>query len=215
MAIDDELRTFVKEGLTRGVARSELENVLLRAGWTGEQVRAALDGYADVPFAIPVPRPKPYVSAREAFMYLVLFSTLYVSAFNLGRLIFQLINHALPDPAAPDFVVQVVRRALRSSIASLVVGYPVFLYVSNLVSRNLRADPNKRLSKIRRWLTYLTLFLAAGVIIGDLIALLNNLLGGELTTRFVLKAVTAGSIAGLIFGYYLWDLRLDEGEMST
>ncbi len=210
MAVDDELRAFVRDALTRGVSRPEIEDVLRRAGWTAEQIRAGLNAYADLPFATPVPRPKPYLSAQEAFLYLVLFSTLYVSSFSLGHLIFQLINHALPDPAAPDFAVLAVRRGLRSSISSLIVAFPVFLFVSNLITRSLRIDPNKRLSKIRRWLTYLTLFIAGGVIVGDLISLLFNLLGGELTVRFVLKTITVGAIAALIFGYYLWDIRLDE-----
>jgi hypothetical protein len=63
---------------------------------------------------------------------------------------------------------------------------------------------------VRRWLTYLTLFVAAVVLIVDLITLVDNVLGGEVTVRFVLKVLVAGLIAGTIFGYYLWDLRRDE-----
>src|SRR6266699_6440 len=33
----------------------------------------------------PVPRPRPHLDARDAFLYVVLFGTLYVSAFNLGN----------------------------------------------------------------------------------------------------------------------------------
>jgi uncharacterized membrane protein YpjA len=36
------------------------------------------------------------------------------------------------------------------------------------------------------------------------------LLGGELTTRFILKVLVAAVIAGTVFGYYLRDLRRDE-----
>lgn len=49
--------------------RSEMQDVLLKAGWPGEQVRRALDAFADVAFPIPVPRPVAAVSARDAFMY--------------------------------------------------------------------------------------------------------------------------------------------------
>ena len=76
-------------------------------------------------------------------------------------------------------------------------------------------DPIKRASKIRRWLTYMTLFITAGFIIGDLIALVNNLLGGGLTWRFVLKVLTVAIIAGAVFGYYTWDLRHEEMEAET
>ena len=73
-------------------------------------------------------------------------------------------------------------------------------------------SPAKRLSAVRRWLTYVTLFLAATVLIGDLITLVYNLLGGELSLRFVLKVLVVGTIAGAIFGYYLRDLRREEKE---
>ena len=68
------------------------------------------------------------------------------------------------------------------------------------------------MSAVRRWLTYLTLFVAAAVLVGDMIALVYNLLGGELTLRFVLKVLVAAVIAGTIFGYYLMDLRREEKE---
>ena len=61
---------------------------------------------------------------------------------------------------------------------------------------------------------YLTLFVAASVLIGDLIVLVHSALSGELTARFVLKVITAGLIAGLIFGHYLRDLRAGEREAS-
>ncbi|MFQ5737885.1 MAG: DUF5671 domain-containing protein [Acidobacteriota bacterium] len=212
MAIAEELQGFVEDGLARGLSRAEIENVLLQAGWPREHVRGALAGFAEIEFPIPVPRPRPYLSAREAFMYLLLFSTLYISAFSLGNLVFQFINQAFPDPAAPPIVAEAVRDAIRFSISSLIVAFPVFLFVSRLTGREIGLDPKKRASKIRRWLTYLTLFIAAGVLIGDFTGLVYNLLGGELAARIVLKVVTIALIAGTIFGYYLWDLRLEEKE---
>ena len=213
MNINDELTAFVKDGLARGLPRSEIEGVLLRAGWPADQVKAALTGFAELDFPIPVPRPRPYLSAREAFMYLVLFSTLYVSAFNLGRLLFQFINQAFPDPTGRVFPPEYFRQAVRWSVSALIVAFPVFMYVSWLTSRAIRLDPSKHASKVRRWLTYLTLFLAASVLIGDFTSLVYNLLGGELTARFVLKVLTVGAIAGAVFGYYLWDLRFEEKEV--
>jgi hypothetical protein len=47
----------------------------------------------------------------------------------------------------------------------------------------------------------------AGIMLGDLIAVVSNVLGGELAVRFLLKAGTIFAIAGSIFGYYLHDLK--------
>ena len=209
MAIDEELSSFVHEALTRGVGRDEIERALLGAGWSSNDVRSALASYAEVDFPVPVPRPRPHVEAREAFLYLVLFTTLYISAYNLGALLFQFIERAFPDPAStPGWQSSV--DVIRWAVASLIIAFPVYLLVSRIVGRSIARDPSKRGSSVRKWLTYLTLFVASGVIIGDLIALVYNLLGGELTVRFILKVLVVGAISGTVFGYYLLDLRRDE-----
>jgi hypothetical protein len=56
----------------------------------------------------------------------------------------------------------------------------------------------------------MTLFIAAGILIGDLISLLYSFLGGELTLRFILKSLVVGTIAGTLFMYYLGGLRQEE-----
>ncbi len=204
-----DLELFVRESLLRGTARAEIERAMLDAGWTADQAKSAMGAFADVTFAVPVPKPRPYLSAKEAFLYLVLFTTLYLSAFHFGSLLFDFINGAFPDI---DQRIRDQGDSMRWSVASLVIAFPVFLYMSRLVGRTLAKDPVKRLSPIRRWLTYITLFIAAGCLIGDLIALVNQLLGGELAVRFLLKVLVVGAIAGTVFGYYLRDLRREEVE---
>jgi hypothetical protein len=216
MAISEDLVGFVKDALARGLPRAQILEVLHKAGWTSEQTRGALAAFAEIEFPIPVPRARPYLSAREAFMYLVLFGTLYVSAYYLGSLVFDFINRAYPDPAQTfENYEEYVRQSMRWSVSALIVAFPVFLYTSWLTGRAILQDPTKRASKVRRWLTYWTLLVAAGALLGDVTTLVYNLLGGELTVRFVLKIVTVGLISGTAFTYYLRDLRLDEAESKA
>jgi len=211
MAINEELTRFLREGLDRGLPREQIEEVLLDSGWSSHQVRGALGAFADVDFPIPVPRPKPYVSAREAFVYLVLFSTMYASAFSLGTLVFQFIDRAFPDAAVdPALALRMSRQTIRWSVSWLLVTFPVFALVAWTTDRAVQGDPSRRLSKVGRWLTYATLFVGASILIGVATTTVYNLLGGELTTRFVLKVVTIGSITGSVFGYFLRDVRREE-----
>ena len=207
-----DLERFVRESLARGLPRESIEAALASAGWPAEQTRVALDAYAAVDFPVPVPRPRPYLSAREAFLYLVLFSTLYVAAWHLGSLVFDLLNLAFPDPADRDYRRERIDESIRWSTASVLIAFPVFVYMARYLSLELARSPVKRLSAVRRWLTYLTLFFASSVLIGDMITLLYNALGGETTVRFVLKVLVAAAIAGSIFLFYLRDLRHEERE---
>lgn len=207
----EELGLFAKEALSRGIEKTAITQAMIEAGWTPEQARVALSAYSDVTFPIPVPRPRPQLSAREAFLYLVLFTTLYMSAYHLGSLLFDLVNRSFPDPAVTRDS-RWVEESMRWSVAYLVITFPAFGFVAHYIGKDVARHPIKRLSPIRRWLTYLTLFIASGALIGDLATLVYSILAGELTTRIVLKVLVVIVIAGTAFGYYLMDLRKEERE---
>jgi hypothetical protein len=84
--------------------------------------------------------------------------------------------------------------------------------VARYIGQQIQRNPFKRLSPARRWLTYLTLFIASGTLLGDTTTLIFNLLGGDLTIRFTLKVLVVAAIAGSAFTYYLLDLRKEESE---
>jgi hypothetical protein len=202
----EDLTSFVREALARNLPRERIEAALLSAGWPRERVARALGAFAAVDFPLPVPKPQPYLSAREAFLYLLLFTTLFLSAFHLGSALFELIERAFPDPAGPTFSA----RSLRWSLAYVIVAFPVYALLTVRQERELRRDPIKRASRIRKWLTYLTLFVAAGFVIGDLVAVVGHVLEGELTVRFLAKVLVVGVLSGTAFAYYLRDLREED-----
>lgn len=215
MATNDDLQDFVREALNHGVGRKEIRAALLGAGWADAQVEVALATYAEVDFPIAVPRPRPSLSAREAFEYLVLFGTLYVSAFSLGQLWFQFIDLAFPDPLWAQGRFQATLDVMRWSIAALVISSPLFLLAARANSRRLDAEPVLRASPVRAWLTYLTLAITASVLVGDGTSLVYNQLAGDITTRFLLKVAAIGLIAGTAFVYYLSALRRDERGLAA
>jgi hypothetical protein len=206
-----ELEAFVKESLRAKVSRSDIEKAAVTAGWPADQARNALGAYADISFPVPVPKPRPSMSAREAFLYLVMFGTLYTSAFHLGDLLFEFVNRAFPDPVEQSYRSD-FWDSMRWSVSSLIIAFPAFLFTARYIGRELFRNPVKRLSPVRRWLTYITLFIALSILIGDMTALVYNVLGGEVTARFFLKVAVVAVIAGTIFWYYLSDLRREEKD---
>jgi len=213
-----EVLEFTRRALDKGVSRERVASALKQAGWSDPDIRAAAGAFADIDFPIPVPRPRPHLSAQEVFIYLLFFTTLSMCAFNLGALIFQLIDLRFPDAArgAPlfggiggdrrSFIVQ----AMRGNISALIVAFPVFLFLFRTINVAMKRDPTKRQSGPRKWLTYLALFVTASTLIGDVSSLIYNLLGGELATPFLLKSATVALISGGVFGYFFVDVRKDD-----
>ena len=103
---------------------------------------------------------------------------------------------------------------MRVATAALIVAFPLFISVSYYTNRSLVLNPVQRTSSVRRWLTYITLFIAACVITGDVIVLIYTLLSGGLSIQFLLKIVVVGVIAGAIFGYYAWVTRTDDKALA-
>jgi len=212
-AMDANLERFVRDSLAARVPRERIHAELVRGGWPADEIEAALGAWLDSELPVPVPRRRMAVSAREAFVYLVLFATLYVVAYNVGAILFAAIERWMPDLARGRNW-DPWRGAVRWGAASLLIAFPVFLYASRIIARSLAREPEKRNSGVRRWLTYLTLFIAALVLIGDLVVVVSSMLSGELAVRFLLKAAVVFGIAGVVFGHYLGGLRRDEDEPS-
>lgn len=152
----------------------------------------------------------PKSSPRDVFLHLLAIVTLYIAAVGFGTLLFEYINYAFPDPL--DYY-SYASGAIRWAIASLIIVFPVYVWISWFLARDQLTHPEQRELKIRKWLLYFTLFLAAIVIIIDLVTVIYNFLGGDLTMRFLLKVVAVLFIAVSIFGYYLWNLR-EQGMAS-
>ena len=209
---DAKLVTFIEAAMLAGASRAELEQALVEAEWSREQIADGLRSIADVDFVIPVPTPKPQLLARDAFLYLIMFGALYVSGFHFGALLFQFINLAYPDQLGQSEMITL--DFMRVATAALIVAFPLFISVSYYTNRSLVLNPVQRTSSVRRWLTYITLFVAACVITGDVIVLIYTLLSGGLSIQFLLKIVVVGLIAGAIFGYYAWAIRADDKALA-
>jgi hypothetical protein len=151
---------------------------------------------------------------RDLFLHLLAIVTLYWSAVSFVTLLWQYIDYFFPD-ALNYFYYAGFTGAIRFAVSSLIIVFPVFILISWYLNKIYRKEAEVRESKIRKWLIYLTLFITSLFIIGDLIAIINTFLGGEITIRFILKALSILLVAGVIFGYYLDDVRRDTPTKSA
>lgn len=147
---------------------------------------------------------KVKTTAKDFFLHLFTMVLLYVSFGSLLSLLFDYINYAFPDALS---YADPYSGSMRFSIAILIILFPVFLFATWYLNKDLRSNPEKQDMGIRKWLLYLTLFAATGIVIGDLVTLVNTFLNGEITTRFTLKVLTILMMSGLVLWYYILDIK--------
>lgn len=205
MKPNETLGDFVARALAAGRGRDEIAAALREAGWQASDIRRALAQWGDPALGLPVPRPAAHVSARDAFFYGLMFTMLATLVWHIDALGFDLIDRAfgIEDDFGYDWRAQ----SIRWSIAVLVVVVPLFLWLNRVEAARLRDDPAQTRSAIRKWFAFVTLYLAALGMVGDLIATIYALLNGDLTVQFIAKAALVLLTAGLVFLYYRGELR--------
>ncbi len=202
------LQSFITHARDKGMDHSTIRMILLSAGWKEKDVAQALSAQS---LEMPVPVPPDIGGARDAFFHLLTFACLYTCVISLFMLFFTYIDNALPDAAVDSYFTDDFS-GVRWSLAALIVSYPLFFFLSRKMLQEMRTHPEKAWSGVRRWLTYLTLFIAALVMLGDGITLLYNLLQGELSLRFILKVLVVLLLSGCTFTYYFLALRTDSPQ---
>ena len=150
---------------------------------------------------------------RDFFLHLLSIVMLYASAIAFTTLIFQYINLLIPDIIQGSYwLPDGIKGLARGALATLIVVFPIYVWVSWFLNNDYAKNPEKRDLRIRKWLLYFTLFIAAIVIVIDFVTLIKSFLEGELTMRFLYKVLTVGFVAGSIFGYYLTDIKKNHAD---
>jgi len=147
-------------------------------------------------------------NAKYAFYYLLSLVALAFTAISVGMIVFSIINKTIADVlnnTGGNFDSQ-----LKFAISALFIAAPIFYLITNLIRRGFHRGELDKDSGIRRWLTYFIILVSSLIVLGVFISVINIFLGGELTGRFVLKALTVFVISGAVFAFYFYDIKKDE-----
>ena len=204
--MQDHLLRFIEHARHKGMDHGTIFVLLRSAGWKDQEIAAAI---AARELAMPVPERAGVGSARDTFFHLLAFTALYTSAISLIYLFFTYIEFAFPDLATPPstYAIEAALSSIRVSLATLIVAYPLFVWTWWFLLREVRKFPEKAKSGVRRWLTSLSMFVAAVTILGNAITVVYYLVEGDLTVRFLLKVAVLFVTTGAIFIYLALTLR--------
>ncbi|HKU68331.1 MAG TPA: DUF5671 domain-containing protein [Candidatus Baltobacteraceae bacterium] len=202
--VDVDLSAFLRTAKEHGVSDEFVVAMLRQNGWSERRIyRAYTAYYADV-LGTPLPaRNQPVEHSRDAFLYLLNFITLGFWTVALGQVFYILIAHRFPDLTQQYPYEGSLREQLSWQVAAVIVAFPIYLFVHNIIQRQLRVRPDMYDSGVRRWLTYIALVFAAIIVITDAVWFIEALIRGELTTRFILDSLVLLVLGGGVFAYYL------------
>jgi len=149
---------------------------------------------------------KPKASAKDFFINLGAIVALYTTVVSLLNLLFTVINTAYPQ------ITQYYNYSSSSSIsfpvATLIIFFPIYILLMWLLEKGYSTEPEKKHLGIRRWLTYITLFIAGLTLAADLVTVIYYFIDGqELTAGFLLKALAVLVVIAGVFLYYISDIR--------
>jgi Domain of unknown function (DUF5671) len=202
------IQEFLDAAKRQGASDESLVALLRGRGWPEDDVYRALADHFENQSGVRVPAYKRSGSAKDAFLYLLSFSMLATWTIGLGSVMFTLIDRWIRDPLSPaNNYYAGGYYQIADSLACIIVAFPIYLLTMRVILREAGLHPEKLESPVRKWLSYIALLIAAGVVVGDLITFLTYFLRGELTERFIAKTSAVLVIAGGVFWYYLGSLQ--------
>lgn len=127
MTQDNRIAEFIGKALAADIPHQSLVGVLVANGWPEKEVYIALAEHYRRQTGIEIPRRVAGgTSAKEAFFYLLIFSTLATWTIGLGCLAFALIDRWLADPLFYGYRQAFDTYTISTSLASLIVAFPLF-----------------------------------------------------------------------------------------
>jgi hypothetical protein len=150
-------------------------------------------------------------AAKYAFFYLLSLVALIFMSISVGIIVFQIINREIVD-IINQYSGSYDDGLMKFAISAIIVSTPIYYLTSRQIYKNLFSGSLDKDAGVRKWLTYFILLISIVVMIGFLIATINSFLDGDLTTKFILKTLTALAISGTIFSFYLYDIRRETVE---
>lgn len=144
------------------------------------------------------------VTPKFFFLSFGVLVSLIASVSSFLNLVFETLNHRLPDALNSMYAYgynTYEYASMRSSLAMLLILFPVTVVLAYFWTRAFSKGLSRGDGIIKKWMLFLVVFLASIVVIADLVTLVQYFVSGEITTRFILKVVTALVVAGIAGGY--------------
>lgn len=151
--------------------------------------------------------------AFHLFLYLASFFSLGFLISGIINIYFELVNKYVADPALLDQFSsgsQFNDGNIKFGLAALVIASIVYFPIMYLINRKLSKGEIRSDSLVRKFLTYIALFILTAITIGSLAVLFYDYLTGELTGNAFGKILVFFLTALFFVLAYFWEIRRKE-----
>ncbi len=228
--ITGELQAYILKAREVKISDEEIKKTLLAAGWDETEVQKAL---VDNQPAIPVPVPPTSASQTpkttqqqtsysmwDAFEHILLFISLFVFTVALGQSIHTYLDAKFIPLVVTDYyrdyglavgaaMYSVNMYLLRWYIAALLVSYPFFSFLFLNITKRTKENPKLRQLTARKVLIYATLVLTFLLLFVNVLKIVVQFLGGNITVNLLAHFLVTVTISGIIAVYYVLQVRED------
>ncbi len=152
--MDENLIRFVDHASDKGMDHATIRQLLLSAGWKDEDIAEV---FCTRDLELPIPQPAGVVSARargirrpgvprkarDAFLNLLTFGSLFVWSTSVIMLLLTYLDFAFPDPAwrTSYSQLQEILSIIRVQLAMVIVAFPIFQFMWKYLLRVLGRNP--------------------------------------------------------------------------
>lgn len=209
--IDQKAKDFIKSSRDLRIPDTQIIETLSKTGINRNEIEDYLN-----PQSIETPNKYFYSSQShlwDAFEHILLFISLLVMSTSLTMALHTFIDRWIPGMNGRDYDYDFISSwnltLLRIYISGLIVSIPFFFFLYNKITKQTGLHPELRLLKTRKSLIYTTLVITFIIVLSNLIILVFNLLNGNVSLNFVMHFLVTVLISGIVFAYYLDEVKDD------
>lgn len=213
-----ELADYIKKARAKKLSEEKIKNMLVEYGWALSDIEEALQ--KDDELTPPSPNQSKVLPIHknntmwDTFEHILLFISLYVMAGAIALILHFFVDKWSPGistniygyfPSSSDWDLTM----FRGYLASLIVSMPLFIYFFLQIAKRTAQNPNLRELKSRKILIYITLTGTFIIMLFNIISIVYNFLGGNVSLNFLLNFIISISVSGIIFVYYSLQVKED------
>ncbi len=207
-----QLQKFIESRREKGDSDKKISELLVSKGWSKKEIDMGFAVRSDDEIEVPIP-PQTHFGMWVAFLYVILFISLYVCATAFAGILHFAVDEKISDSLDKvNYGNYFGQYLMQGYLACLIVGFPIFAGLFLFLKNQMRKTPLVKNLKSRKILVYLTLIGTFILLVGHLITTVYGFLGGSVTTRSIAHLGITFFVAGSIFVYFLIDVWNDRKQ---